>query len=142
MTYDYLLVALGSQGQSSGSSPTGSVTPVEDPFPPQGEVLINEGAPVAAGRQVTLTFEVTGDPTEMRLGSEIDDGTDCIGGPWRPFQTPLPWSIPVEVGPGETWTIYAQFRDAADNESDVVTDSIQRQPMVPWVYLPLVMRGS
>ncbi|MGD2148004.1 MAG: M14 family zinc carboxypeptidase, partial [Anaerolineae bacterium] len=128
--YEYLLAALGSHGQSSGNSPTLAVTPVADPYPPQGKVLINDGAEVAPSRQVTLTIQADRDTTEMRLGSEIDEGTDEIGGPWRPFQTPLPWLIPVEIGPGETWTIYAQFRDAAGNESDVATDSIQRQPLL------------
>jgi hypothetical protein len=140
VTYEYLLVALGKAGQSSGTSPTLSVTPVADPFPPQGYVLINGGASIAPSRQVTLTFGVDHDTTEMRLGSEIDEGTDEIGGPWRPFKSQLDWTIPVEVGPGETWTIYAQFRDAAGNASDVATDSIQRQPLR--VYLPLVLRGG
>jgi hypothetical protein len=119
-----------------------SVIPVADPYPPQGEVLINGGARIASSRQVTLTLQADSDTTEVRLGSEIDEGTDEIGGPWRPFQSPLPWLIPVEIGPGETWTVFAQFRDAAGNESDVATDTIRRQPLLPWVYLPLLLRGS
>ena len=44
MTYEYLLTAQGAQRQRSGNSPTLAVTPVADPFPPQGHVLINGGA--------------------------------------------------------------------------------------------------
>jgi hypothetical protein len=142
VTYEYLLVGMGEKGQSSGTSPTLPVTPVADPFPPQGYVLINGGAQVASERRVKLSFDATPDTTEMRLGSEIDDGTDEIGSPWRPFQSQLDWFIPVEVGPGEMWTVYVQFRDKAGNVSDVTTASIQRQPLQPRVYLPLVLRSG
>ncbi len=140
VSYDYLLVALGAQGQSSGGSSSPSVTPVADPFPPQGGVLVNGGAAVTARRAVTLTFQVDGDPTEVRLGSEIDEGTDEIGGAWRPFQAQMGWQIPVEVGAGEAWTVHAQFRDAAGNESEVASAGIVYQPGTWRVYLPLVMR--
>jgi len=140
VTYEYLLVAVGQGGERSGSSAVESVTPVADPFPPQGGVLINDGAELTTRRPVTLTFPVSGGPTEMRLGSQIDEGTDEIGGPWRPFQSKLGWFIPVEVSSGETWTVHVQFRDAAENESDVESASIVYQPVLSHVYLPLVLR--
>jgi hypothetical protein len=140
VTYDYQLFALGDRDQNSGSSGTSSVTPVADPFAPEGSVLINDGASVTAGRPVTLTFEADGDTMEMRLGSEIDDGTDEIGGSWRAYQSRLAWTIPVEVAPGGAWTIHTQFRDAAKNTSDVVTDTILYQPVKSTVYLPLILR--
>jgi hypothetical protein len=141
VTYEYLLVAWGEQQQYSGNSPTLSVTPVTDPFPPQGSVLINGGAQVTPNRRVSLSFQADADTEEMRLGSEIDDGTDEIGGPWRPFRPQLDWFIPVEVRAGEMWTVYVQFRDTAGNESDVTTASIRYQPLLPRVYLPLLLRS-
>jgi hypothetical protein len=128
ITYEYMLVALGQQQQRSGNSPIRSVTPVADPFPPQGSVRINNGAQVAATRRVELTLQADADTKNMRLGSEMDEGTGEVGGAWRSFQARLDWLIPVEIGSGQTWTIYAQLRDAAGNESAVFTDAIRYQP--------------
>jgi hypothetical protein len=139
MTYEYLLTAQGAQRQRSGNSPTLAVTPVADPFPPQGHVLINGGAQTTPDRLVSLSLQADADTTQMRLGSEIDEGADQVGGPWRPFTARIGWHIPVEIRPGQTWTVYAQFRDAAGNESAVASAGIRYQPQARF-YLPLVLR--
>lgn len=139
VTYDYAMTAVGANGQESGTAPQQSVTPVEDPFPPQGQVSINDGAQFTWHRSVTLTFGADQDATEVRLAGQIDEGTEEIGSAWRPLPQSLDWFIPVEIGVGETWTIYVQFRDTAQNVSDVVSATIRYQPPV---YLPLVMRSD
>jgi hypothetical protein len=102
-------------------------------------VLINGGAQTTPDRRVSLSFQADADTREMRLGSEMDEGTEEVGGPWRSFKPQLDWLIPVEVGAGEAWTVYAQFRDAAGNESAVASAGIRYQPQARF-YLPLVLR--
>jgi hypothetical protein len=151
--YEFIMLAVGTpvQNQSlrpsvqpafSANTPIVQVTPVKDPFPPEGSVLINGGAEATSSRAVSLTFQATDETTvqlQMRYGSQIAEGSDEVGGSWRAFESHLDGHIPIEVGHGGQWTVYAQFRDRFGNESEVVSASIVFRLPVR-AYLPLALR--
>lgn len=128
LTYEYKMTAFGSKKQYTGSTELRKVLPVADPFPPTGSVRINKGAKVASSRDIVLDFTASMDTVAMRYASKIDEGTDEIGGAWRHFSSHVDWRIPVEIGVGETFTVYVQYRDRTGNESKVFKDSIVFAP--------------
>jgi hypothetical protein len=99
------------------------VTPTEDPQPPEALVVINDGEALTHDLNVTLNFipyEGEGDDpwiafediTEMMLSN--DPG--FAGAVWQSFvEDDVPWVLDAAVG--EVASVYARFRDAADNES-------------------------
>lgn len=142
--YFYRMMAVDDQGHRSAVSPSVSATPKEDPFPPaQIAVLINDGADQTTSRAVTLTlsYEEPGphqDATEVLLANEP---TFADAGDWQAFDvgTPVPWTLAAGLQSGDIASVYAKFRDAAENESpDVAGDSIEYVGTP--VYLPVVLR--
>ncbi len=122
-----------------------AVTPADDPYPPEALVLINGGAPSTKSPFVTLSFvpyEMEGDnPDEvfadimwMKIGNDPSfEGID-----WVPFDQPVPWRLAGY--PDEIATVYALFRDDADNESIAPeVGVILYSPET--VYLPIVLRA-
>ncbi len=144
-TYYYLLEARDAGGHWSGHPPIVSTTPKSDPYPPQGRVIINNGAPVAFSRDVMLTLSAADDgadhggvsgpnqdpPPEMRIGDEYD----LTGVAWEPFAPTRSWRL--SGSPGEQTFVYVQFRDAVHNTSPVEEDDIL---LARNVYLPLILR--
>lgn len=157
--YEYLLLPVGKAGgaEAGGVSGTGGpVTASTDPYPPGGSILINGGDETTASPLVTLNLAAddsseTGDggPDNTPLGTpvqeldmRISNTPDFAGAQWRPFQaTVTGWDL-GDVAPGETATVYVQFRDEAGNVSESgmgLADTIILEETGP-VFLPIVRR--
>lgn len=127
-TYEYLLIPHGEEA-SGAAEATGPVTASNDPYPPGGSVLINGGAVETDSLQVTLMLSADdqselgdGGPTETLPGTPVDElemrlsnTPDFAGATWRPFAATVNWTL--AAAPGETATVYVQFRDTAGNVS-------------------------
>jgi hypothetical protein len=135
-----------------------SVTPKADPDPPSGWVLIENGAEETSTREVTLYIsssdippdgaiqganahmtdrlslvlnQITGD-VEMRISND-PALTDAA---WEPLAPQKEWTL--QCAAGEVCTVYAQFRDGADNVSQIVDDQIIFD--ATFTYLPLITK--
>ena len=97
----------------------------------RGEVSSDLGRYLGLGLQFAATVTLSAaDPapgtgvTDMRLSN---DGTTFSA--YIPFATTTSWTLTPGDG---VKTVYAQFRDAVGNESDVVSDDIELQaPIAP-----------
>ncbi|MCA9866121.1 MAG: VWA domain-containing protein [Anaerolineales bacterium] len=134
-SYEYLLIPTGEgtggeQGQGV-SEPTGPAKASNDPYAPGGSVLINGGDETTDSLKVTLTLsaddsgdESDGGPSDNPPGTPLNElemrlsnTPDFSGVGWRPFQATVNnWDL-GDVEPGETATVYVQFRDKAGNVS-------------------------
>lgn len=96
-----------------------SIDIIHDVTPPTGTVTINGGDAVTSAPLVVLSLaasDALSPVTHMRLGSD-----PLSLGPWQPFAASLPWTLAPTTG---FTSVHAQFRDAAGNESPVVSDTI------------------
>lgn len=136
------------------------VTPKEDPDPPSGFIQINGGAPQTFSRNVTLRVNVSdlpldGPPSpgsaatvgtewtaenvvsageQMRFSNNPAEGWTA----WEPYTSAKPWVLDPNCPIGQQCIVYAQFKDAAENESLIVFDYILLKPAM--VYLPLILK--
>ena len=85
-----------------------------------GSMVINGGAPITNGLQVTLTLSAPG-ATEMAISGS---GTSW---PWQPYSTTRLWDLTSTQG---LKTVYVKFKNAV-TESAVVTASINLDNRVP-----------
>jgi len=81
-------------------------------------VTINQGSPKTSSRNVTLRMSASAE-TEIMQVSNAPDMSDAQ---WEPYQSSYSWV--VLAGDGDK-TVYVRFRDAADNESAIVSDDIE-----------------
>ncbi len=86
---------------------------------PSGSVSLNYGDPFTSSPFVIVSLNVT-DATEVRL-SEDQGFSDAV---WGPFPASAERTFLLTPRNGEK-TVYAQFRDAAGNVSETLSDSIQ-----------------
>ncbi|MFN8444975.1 MAG: choice-of-anchor X domain-containing protein [Caldilineaceae bacterium] len=148
------------EGLAQGDySATIAVTPKADPDPPSGAIAIAGGAPTTPSKHVVLNISSTDTPlqgaaqganghltdqfsllyntvsggVEMRLANYADLSSVR----WQPLAFSKAWDL--ECANGEVCRVFAQFRDAAKNESLVVYDSILLNEEVR-IYLPVVSR--
>ncbi len=120
------------------------VTPKADPDPPAGAVLIENGAAKVSSKEVTLYLTATDEPLPGMAQSANGHLTDQLSGQvnevsgnvemrvsnsstmasstWEPLVTEKPWTLACEDG--EVCTVYVQFRDGAENESMIASDSV------------------
>jgi formylglycine-generating enzyme required for sulfatase activity len=89
---------------------------VVDTQAPSGSISINGGASHTSDSSVTLNLSASG-AAEMR----ISNSSDLSGSSWETYSSTRSWTL--SSGDGAK-TVYAQFRDAAANESDTVSDTI------------------
>jgi hypothetical protein len=146
-TYYYRYMAIDVDDDRSAVLDTTPGTPSDDPFPPEANLLINDDAPATTSLTVTLSFTPYEgalasfqDITEMKLSND----PLLTGADWQPFAQDVPWQLAPTPPNGEA-RVYAQFRDAAQNESLIVLDSILVQEpsgQLPAnsVFLPLIQR--
>jgi hypothetical protein len=155
----YFLRVVGMNDDAVGPpSQPQAVIPKADPDPPSGWILINNGEESTASPQVLLFIsssdtppdgaiqganahmtdrvsqavnEVTGD-VEMRISNE----PSMEGGEWEPLAAHREWAL--DCGVGEYCTVFAQFRDGAENESLIVSDDILRE--AAQLFLPLILK--
>ncbi|MCB0098202.1 MAG: hypothetical protein KDE46_20865, partial [Caldilineaceae bacterium] len=76
-----------------------------------------EGANAHMTDQLSFQNQVSGG-VEMRISND----PTMAGAEWEPFAQTKAWTL--ECNDGEMCIVYAQFRDAAENESLIVADSI------------------
>jgi hypothetical protein len=122
-----------------------AVTPKLDPDMPTGTLLIENGKAAAPSNQVVLHISATDQvldgaaqgaaahQTDMLsqfinqvsggVQMRISNHSDMSGAAWEPVTATKNWAL--ACNPGDTCTVYAQFRDAAQNESLIVNDSIE-----------------
>ncbi len=161
--YYVILQGIGDDG--SGNSAVGDlsepimVTPKADPDMPSGTMLIENGAPKTSSKAVLLNISATDVPLEGAAQGSAAHMTDQLsqeynlvsgniqmrvsnsekmdGIPWQPLQSTLPWTL--VCADGQTCIVYAQFKDAAGNESLVVNDSILLV-VANSIYMPAVSK--
>ena len=108
-------------------------------------MLIENGAEQANSRRVTLDISATdtvldgaaqGSAAHMtdmwsellnevsgNVQMRISNDPSMAGAQWQPVQQEVPWTL-GNCQVGEQCVVYAQFKDAAGNESLIVNDSI------------------
>jgi hypothetical protein len=153
----------GAQAMGPLSQPI-AVTPKEDPDAPSGAILIEGGAPTTGSTQVVLRISSTDtilngaaqsanahqtdrlsrlyNTVSGNVQMRISNSEDLADAEWEPLAQTKQWQL--DCAAGEVCLVYAQFRDAALNESLIVNDDIQLvgpQPAdVHGIYLPLLDR--
>lgn len=113
-------------GDTSGNlSPVAFDSIILDTVPPTGiSILINGGAAYTANTRLTLTLGATG-ASQVQLRNEGGNWSA-----WRDFSTTQTWDVSAVNG---VKTVYARFRDIAQNVSAEVSDSIILDTVAPAV---------
>ncbi|MFK7800760.1 MAG: choice-of-anchor X domain-containing protein [Anaerolineae bacterium] len=152
-TYYYRYFGIDAEEHGSAVIASEAVTPAEDPFAPEADMLINDGAVQTTDLNVKLTFVEAGhshdsglaavdlfdDITEMKISNQAD----LSDADWVSFTTEVDWRLEPD-GSSDLAKVYAQFRDGAKNESVITTAVI----MIPSnstaggmkVFLPMIGR--
>jgi hypothetical protein len=141
----YYLTLAGANGlaQCDYSDPI-PVTPKADPDAPSGAILINNGAPTTKSKNVTLYIGAADDPlpgvpqgASSSIEGSLPRANNTVSGVvemkvsnhpflsgavWEPFVSRKPWKL--GDSPSAVHQVFAQFRDAAGNESFIVSDDI------------------
>lgn len=143
-TFYYRFQAYGRGMHIAPGLESGAVTPREDPYSPEVQVVINGGAAVTRSPLVTLTFVPRGEGI-LGIRPNLDDVVEMMasndpfyaGAQWQVFEREMPWQL--DGAPGQFARVFARFRDAAGNVSVGTVASILYD--LDRVYLPLVSRG-
>ena len=141
-----------------------AVTPKADPDMPSGTMRIERGKQSTDSRQVTLHVSATDRPLEgMAQGSaahqtdvysmlfnevsgniqmRFSNTQDMSSAAWEPLAPTKPWTL--DCAAGQMCTVYAQFKDGAENESLIVFDTILLEEVAGnlsnQLFLPVVTR--
>jgi hypothetical protein len=155
----YYIKLVGKNGADEGDySEVFEVTPKEDPDPPAGAMLIENGVEVVRNKNVLLNISSTDTPlngaaqganghmtdqysiwfNKVSAGVEMKISNDpgMAGAAWEPLASTKPWTL--ACAPGQVCTVYAQFRDAAGNESLIINDTALFRGAI--TYLPIVQK--
>ncbi|MFH1111919.1 MAG: hypothetical protein V1712_02510 [Patescibacteria group bacterium] len=117
ITPDATTVCSYDSGGGGGGGGGGSTVTTVDVTPPTNtSVSINAAATVTNTIDVTLTLGAVG-ASDMIIGN----ASDFVGSSWVTFSTSKAWALTSGNG---VKTVYAKFRDAANNISAVVSDTI------------------
>jgi hypothetical protein len=147
--YLYQMWAEGEGGEESGILSSETVTPTEDPVPPEALVIVNGGASSTEDVTVTLSFvpyELEGEDAENFddiAAVLLSNDPTFTGASWQAVGDPETYTTTwqLDAGPGEVARVYAHFRDEAENESvGAKVGMILYRPNP--IYLPLVLRSS
>ncbi len=92
--------------------------------PPKGAIVINGGAETTSKREVELSIDAS-DASGVRF-MKIGNMPDLSDGEWEQFKNKRSWTIAPDIE--GLATVYAMFKDGADLESDIVSDSIIYRP--------------
>lgn len=146
----YWVIVQGESTDENGNTVRGDysepvvVTPKADPDMPSGAMVIAGDAPATSSRQVMLDISATdrvldgaaqGSAAHMtdQLSAQFNEVSGNIqvrisnlpstaGAQWQPVTPSIPWTLDCAVG--QQCVVYAQFKDAAGNESLIVNDTI------------------
>lgn len=145
-TYFYRYLARDADGHGSRVIGTSPATPSTDPFLPEAAVLVDDGAPTTPDLNVVLSFVPYGDDEDVELFSDIvemklSNDPLMVGADWQTFTQDVPWML-AATDPGEIAKVYAQFKDAGDNESLVFIGAIEveggQQQFEDGLFLPTI----
>ncbi|MCX6045412.1 MAG: VWA domain-containing protein [Chloroflexi bacterium] len=128
-TYYYRFMAINANDNRSAVIGASPVTPSQDPFQPEAQLLINNDAPQTDNLNVVLNFAPYGEEADLFtdiVEMKVSNDSQLTGANWEPFNQNKPWQLPPTPA-GQVAKVYAQFRDAAHNESLVVLDGIMVQ---------------
>jgi Mg-chelatase subunit ChlD len=118
-TYYYKFIGVGESGEWSAPSKVVYGSSYESAEPPYGWVKINKGATLTPGDWVKLSFDAN-DSVYKMIYSE--DPT-FVGSSWIDYDKEKFHKM-TNLGPHNTYTIYAQYKDKFDHFSPVYHDSI------------------
>jgi hypothetical protein len=140
----FATLAAENGGDQGAFSDPQSVTPKEDPDPPSGAVLINNGAAGTRSRNVLLNITSTDEPlpgvaqsanahggnrwwyslngVSGNVEMMVSNDPSFAGAVWEPLAVEKPWTLGVTGTP--VHRVYVKFRDGAGNESYTVFDDI------------------
>ncbi|MDX9753028.1 MAG: VWA domain-containing protein [bacterium] len=119
-TYFYQIIGEGENNSLSAPSRIFQGTPKADPLPPKGWVKVNNGVGRTDSLFVKVELDQHDDIKEMRVGPRAS----FAGNAWQSSANLIP-NYQIEPRPGLPFTVvWAQFRDAALNESDSYSDKI------------------
>ncbi len=155
--YCYLVMGQDSDGRQSAALMPTCATPSEDPYPPHGWVMINDGAPSTMSQEVMLTLWASDevDPDLIAPGDEallppadsasgvvemmISNQGDFPEGAWEPYGTQKPWVLDQSQGLA---AVFVKYRDALGNESPVyvATIYVRSGPGIQVQFLPIIRR--
>lgn len=121
--YHYQVVAEDLAGNLSAPSAPFQGTPKAEPFPPLGNLQIDDGAALTTGLAATLTL--TADPDVVLMG--LANTPTFAGAAILPFAASVPWVLAPDPSTGIA-SVYALFLDAANNLSRVYEDEIRVVP--------------
>lgn len=154
-------VTLQGETETGTGGPTApeTVVPKADPDPPSGDLVINSDVVSATTRTVEINVNASDEPidgmpsqpsgavaslwtegnevsgeVEMRFRNENEGEWTA----WQPYTDTVPWMLADTCLYGTNCTVYGQFRDAAKNESLLVSDSIAL--VGNEIFLPLILR--
>ena len=147
VTYYYRYMAINANDNRSAVIDTNPGKPSQDPFPPEALLLINKGAPQTTDLKVKLNFAPSSEETDVFSDikqMKVSNDPQLTGADWQPFAQDVPWQL-APTQPGQIAKVYAQFRDAANNESLIVLSGITIQQQgggggANSIYLPLIQR--
>lgn len=109
-----------------------TATAKQDPFPPNGSVLINGGAPTTEKRTVILSLTADDSGRHQHIGEDLGDTTGTpisnldmrvstdpsfAGVAWQPFKDTVSFYLGDDVEFGTSVPVYLQLRDEAGNVS-------------------------
>ncbi len=120
VTYYYKIAGLDVNGNAGTPSHVFSGTPSEEPFPPIGNVEIQNGRPYVKSTNVSLNFRVEEDVVEMQLANSL---ALLDGAAWETFVPTRTWTLSPSGTTGYAQA-YARFRDKAGNVSIVYQDDV------------------
>ncbi|CAN5843149.1 hypothetical protein BH10CHL1_BH10CHL1_01780 [soil metagenome] len=145
-TYYYRFMAINANDNRSAVIDSSPATPSQDPFQPEAQLLINKDAPQTDTLNVVLNFVPYGEEGDLFtdiVEMKVSNDPQLLGASWEPFSQNKPWQLP-STPTGAVAKVYAQFRDAAHNESLVVLDAIIVQGgqanQTNSLYLPLITK--
>ena len=104
-----------------------------DQMPPTGSIQIAGGAEYTNNAQVTIQINATDRGWGVSSMAIWNAGERSSG--WQPYSESVSWTLPAGDGPK---TVYASFRDAAGNVSEIVSDTIVLDTTRPVAKAPTV----
>jgi hypothetical protein len=138
--YCYYVIGITANGSQSPTAPTCAM-PKADPWPPDGNFLINGGASETTSKDVTLTIAASDQVSPHTYGvnalndamlppptsatrvtqMRISNRGDMVGAATMPYATSKAWTLGPSTGLA---TVYMQFLDEAGNVSRIIPNSI------------------
>ena len=89
-------------------------------LPSNPSIIINNGDTATGSQTVELTLNCEDDKGIVEM--KISGNSDLSGASWEPYTESTTWTLSEGFGKK---TVYIQFRDADNNVSEIVSDSIE-----------------